>query len=344
MKRSFRHNESVGLRCAITSCERGRRLLLAVAAAFTASLAASCAQTTTTVVIPPSPPEPLAISAPAAATASNVANAAEQLPYQIERFSAPGPMAGVIARINLRDPAISTKVVLADDRDPDGDGPCVGQLETPTVAARKHDFVITLNASFFAAPTSKDVMGKKVRYFVGNCTMPVGWHVSLGKIITKPSDHKLRATLLIGDDGNVSIRDYVTEIPPGTRYAVSGNALVLKAGQPTSSDENGTRHPRSVAGVSADGNTLWLVAVDGRQESSRGASMKELGELMRKLGAYDAVNLDGGGSTAMVIKDLRTGTFGVANSTSEMSTEGFPVRMERPVADVIGISLSPTKK
>ena len=341
MKRSFRHNESVGLRCAITSCERGRRLLLAVAAAFTASLAASCAQTPTTVVIPSAPP---VVTAPVMATATGLVNTTELLPYQIERFSVPGPMAGVIARINLRDPAISTKVVLADDRDPDGDGPCVGQLEAPSAVARKHDFVITLNASFFAAPISKDVMGKKVRYFVGNCSMPVGWHVSVGKIITRPSDHELRATLLIGDDGNVSIRDYVTEIPPGTRYAVSGNALVLKAGLPTSFDENGTRHPRSVAGVRADGNTLWLVAVDGRQESSRGASMKELGELMRKLGAYDAVNLDGGGSTAMVIKDFRTGTFGVANSTSEMSTEGFPVRMERPVADVIGISLSPTKK
>jgi hypothetical protein len=334
VKLSFRHFKSVA---------PGRMLLLAFAAALAASLAAGCAQTTTTTVIPPAPPAPLAASASVIATATAAVSAAEQLPYQIERFSLPGPMAGVIARINLRDPTVSTKVVLADDRDPDGDGPCVGQLETPTVAARKHDFVITLNASFFGAPISKDVMGKKVRYFVGNCTMPEGWHVSAGKVVTKPSGDKLRAALLISDDGKVSIRDKVRELPIDTRYAVSGNALVLKAGQPTSTDENGTRHPRSVAGVSADGKTLWLVAVDGRQESSRGASMKELGEFMRKLGAYDAVNLDGGGSTAMVIKDLRTGVFGVANSTSEMSTEGFPVRMERPVADVIGISLSPRK-
>ncbi|MCA2998334.1 MAG: phosphodiester glycosidase family protein [Rhodocyclaceae bacterium] len=337
MKRSFRYDNVVSLRCAESSRALGRRLLLAVATSF----AASCAQTPTTVVVPSAPP---VVTAPVMATATGPVNTTELLPYQIERFSVAGPMTGVIARINLRDPAISTKVVLADDRDPDGDGPCVGQLETPSAVARKHDFVITLNASFFGAPISKDVMGKKVRYFVGNCTMPVGWHVSLGKIITRPSDHKLRAILLIGDDGNVSIRDDVTEIPPGTRYAVSGNALVLKAGLPTSADVNGTRHPRSVVGVSADGKTLWLVAVDGRQESSRGASMKELGEFMRKLGAYHALNLDGGGSTAMVIKDLRTGSFGVANSTSEMSTEGFPVRMERPVADVIGISLSPRKR
>jgi len=266
---------------------------------------------------------------------------AERLPYQIERFNVPGPMAGVIAKIDISHARITTKVVLADDRDPDGDGPCVGQLDTPTVAARKHDFVITLNASFFGAPIAKDIMGKKVRYFVGNCTMPVGWHVSSGKTISKPVGDKMRAVLLVADDGRVTIRDNVMEIPAGTRYAVSGNALVLKAGKPTSTDENGTRHPRSVAGISADAKTLWLVAVDGRQDGySRGASMKELGDFMLKLGAFDAVNLDGGGSTALIVKDLRTGTFAVANQPSETSTEGFPVRMERPVADVVGISLS----
>lgn len=263
------------------------------------------------------------------------------LPYQIERFAVAGPMAGVIAKIDVSDARVATKVVLADDRDPDGEGPCVGQLDTPSVAARKHDFVITLNASFFGAPIAKDIMGKRVRYFVGNCTMPVGWHVSSGKIVSKPAGDKMRAALLIDDNGKVTIRDEVMEIPPRTRYAVSGNALVLKAGKPTSTDDFGIRHPRSVAGVSADGKTLWLIAVDGRQDGySRGASMKELGEFMLKLGAYDAVNLDGGGSTALVIKDLRTGTFAVANQPSETSTEGFPVRMERPVADVVGISLT----
>jgi hypothetical protein len=266
---------------------------------------------------------------------------ADALPYQIERFSLPGPLTGVAARIDLSDARIAAKVVLADDRDPDGSGPCVGQLESPSVVARKHDFVITINASFFEAPATRDLMGKKVRYYTGNCTWPAGWHVSAGKVIAKPAGSKMRAVLLIANDGSAAIRDEVNDIPAGTRFAVSGNALALKSGKPTSTDENGTRHPRSVAGVSADGRTLWLVAVDGRQESSRGASMKELGELMLTLGAYDAVNLDGGGSTALVIKDLRTGTFGVANQPSETSTEGFAVRMERPVADVVGITFTP---
>lgn len=61
------------------------------------------------------------------------------------------------------------------------------------------------------------------------------------------------------------------------------------------------RNPRTAAGVTADG-WLLLVTVDGRRpEHSLGASIPEMGALLAALGAKDAINLDGGGSTAMVI-------------------------------------------
>lgn len=61
------------------------------------------------------------------------------------------------------------------------------------------------------------------------------------------------------------------------------------------------RHPRTAAGVSADGKTLYLLVVDGRQPGwSDGATLFEMAELMIELGAHDAVNLDGGGSSAFV--------------------------------------------
>jgi hypothetical protein len=286
-----------------------------------------------------------------AATRAPEANAAESAalgpltekpPFVIERLSRPGPLAGVVVRVDLRDTRIATRVALTDDRDPDGAGPCTGQLDTTSAAARKYDFALTLNASFFGAPRQRDVWGRNIRYYSGNCTMPLGWHVQQGRIITKPDGDKLTATMLVHEDGRVSLHDKLLTLPPHTAYAVSGNAMVLKAGQVVSQDAAGARHPRSVVGLSQDGNTLWLVAVDGRQEGwSRGASMRELGELMRDLGAYEAINLDGGGSTALVVKDLGTGTFAVANRPSESSTEGYPVNHERPVADVIGIVFTP---
>ncbi|NJR72010.1 MAG: phosphodiester glycosidase family protein [Gammaproteobacteria bacterium] len=265
-----------------------------------------------------------------------------QQPIKIERFTRDGPMVGVLATINLANPQVKIKVALADNRDPDGDGPCAGQLDVPSHVARKQDFAVTLNASFFGAPTVKVVDGQKVPYFVGNCTTLSGWHFSEGKLFGKPTTEKLRATMLIMEDGSVTLQDNVRELPAKTRFAVSGNAMVLVDGNNVATDKDGIRHPRSVVGLSQDGKTLYLVAIDGRQPSfSRGANMFELGETLKAMGAHTAINLDGGGSTAMIVKDSRTGTFGIANQPSEVSTDGYNVRMERPVADVIGVVIAP---
>ena len=59
-------------------------------------------------------------------------------------------------------------------------------------------------------------------------------------------------------------------------------------------------HPRSAAGFTADG-ALILMVVDGRQDTSRGVYLEELAMLMRGVGAVEALNLDGGGSSALVV-------------------------------------------
>ncbi len=59
------------------------------------------------------------------------------------------------------------------------------------------------------------------------------------------------------------------------------------------------RHPRTMVGITAAGETL-LVTVDGRQSGSAGLTLAEATNLMAGLGAVDAVNLDGGGSTTFV--------------------------------------------
>jgi exopolysaccharide biosynthesis protein len=82
------------------------------------------------------------------------------------------------------------------------------------------------------------------------------------------------------------------------------------------------RHPRTAIAALADGRALLLV-VDGRQPSvSVGMSLAELARLLIELGAHDGINLDGGGSTTMVVK----GT--VVNRPSDPTGE-------RPVSDAI---------
>lgn len=61
------------------------------------------------------------------------------------------------------------------------------------------------------------------------------------------------------------------------------------------------RAPRTALGLKSDG-TLMLFVVDGRSENSVGMTLNELAQYMLKLGAFDAVNFDGGGSSEMCIK------------------------------------------
>jgi len=82
------------------------------------------------------------------------------------------------------------------------------------------------------------------------------------------------------------------------------------------------RHPRSAVGITRGGDTLLLVAVDGRQATSVGMSLSELAATMISLGAWDALNLDGGGSTALVVGDS------VVNAPSDPTGE-------RAVGDVL---------
>lgn len=62
-------------------------------------------------------------------------------------------------------------------------------------------------------------------------------------------------------------------------------------------------HPRTAAGITADGDLLLLV-VDGRQPDSRGVNLEELAAILWNLGAVDALNLDGGGSSTIVVNGV----------------------------------------
>ena len=59
--------------------------------------------------------------------------------------------------------------------------------------------------------------------------------------------------------------------------------------------------PRTALGVTEDGHTLLLVVVDGRSENDGGATSRELGEILRALGAWEGMKLDGGGSSQMYV-------------------------------------------
>ncbi|HEX7937646.1 MAG TPA: phosphodiester glycosidase family protein, partial [Gemmatimonadaceae bacterium] len=92
-----------------------------------------------------------------------------------------------------------------------------------------------------------------------------------------------------------------------------------------------SRHPRTAVGISSNGKRLLLVVVDGRQAGySDGMTLRELAHLMLNLGARDALNLDGGGSTTMVVGNRKTRSLQVVNRPSDATGE-------RAVGDALAV-------
>jgi hypothetical protein len=101
--------------------------------------------------------------------------------------------------------------------------------------------------------------------------------------------------------------EVLTKAPDWMKNALTGVPLVLDGGKVLDSDDEvfGARHPRTGLGLSKDGKKLFFVVVDGRRKGwSWGMRTEQLGELFKSIGADRAVNLDGGGSTTMVIASL----------------------------------------
>jgi hypothetical protein len=101
--------------------------------------------------------------------------------------------------------------------------------------------------------------------------------------------------------------------------SIGGGAQLVKEGKVVEKySQNITgRHPRTGLGISKDRSELILVTVDGRSNSFRGVTQTELAEILIELGAYEAINFDGGGSTQIMGKSPWTGTLNILNYPSD---------------------------
>jgi exopolysaccharide biosynthesis protein len=88
-------------------------------------------------------------------------------------------------------------------------------------------------------------------------------------------------------------------------YGATGRYRLTAGGEivaPAGTGSFFARNPRTIAGTTHDGKIL-LATIDGRQTTSVGTTMDETAAVAKALGMYDAINLDGGGSTAMALQD-----------------------------------------
>lgn len=111
---------------------------------------------------------------------------------------------------------------------------------------------------------------------------------------------------------------------------VSGGVVLLRNGAYGSGIlSNNERHPRTAVGISLDQSKLYVLVVDGRSHLSVGMTYREMADFFRYIGAFHALNLDGGGSTALAVRDPALGIVRVLNTPSD--------GRERYVPDGLGI-------
>lgn len=103
--------------------------------------------------------------------------------------------------------------------------------------------------------------------------------------------------------------------------AVSGRQVLLNDGVAQSDDTH--LEPRTAVGVTKSGKRLFILVGDGRRkEYSNGLSYADMAQIFKSLGAYDALNLDGGGSSSFCLS-VGDGKFAPINRPSDRAGERF---------------------
>ncbi|MDO4697951.1 MAG: phosphodiester glycosidase family protein [Pasteurellaceae bacterium] len=166
--------------------------------------------------------------------------------------------------------------------------------------AEKYQTNIAINGSFFRQDLS-----------------PIGLNISQFKRTNKSYDTRARSFLACTAQNQCYIdpKNSVTKINPKWQFAVAGWQYYHQQSgkfECAISDSIGCqqgiftgKHPRTMVGLDNKRQWLYLVVVEGRQLNYRGMTMDELAELATQIGLTQAVNLDGGGSSTMVVNQQR---------------------------------------
>jgi exopolysaccharide biosynthesis protein len=234
-------------------------------------------------------------------------------------------------RVNLEDPRLRIVVGAGTVESSQGASQKASQ-DTPgrvsSVYVRNfvesHDCVAGINANPFDPVSAKE----------GESRLVVGIAVSDGLVLAPPR-LEYDALVFYRDGRAVIIGQGEIEDLTLIENAAGGFRMVLRRGVPASSTrENPPRHPRSAAGLSSGGRTLYLLCVDGRRPGSAGATEAELGLLLQRLGAFDGLNFDGGGSSALALRF----SDGKVRNLNIPVHGGIPGR-ERAVAICLGVGV-----
>ena len=239
--------------------------------------------------------------------------------YQRVVESSPRPMVIHIVTVDLKKNGV--QAIVTPPTDANANRPLTAR--TTSEFLEDHGVQLAINGDSFSPWYDWGPLGYSPKS--GESVKPNGIAAYQGTIYGEDSEEH---TLYITRTGRATI-----DMPPDNIFqAISGNPRLLQAGNIVEFSNNDIE-PRSAVGVTRSGEKLILVVVDGRQEGySEGVTLAELAQILRDHRAWDAINLDGGGSSTLVMAD-KDGNPILLNSPIHQGRPGN----ERPVGNHIGI-------
>lgn len=162
----------------------------------------------------------------------------------------------------------------------------------------------------------------------GERVSPLGFAASRGTVYHQDTDEQ--PTLYIYQNNKASMNALTGKV----YNAVSGFKLLVWNGDAVSGLNSSDLDPRTAVGLNRAGNKLIIIVVDGRQSGySEGVTEAELAQLMLEQRVYSAMNMDGGGSSTLVIE----GENGEPEILNSPIHQGIPGN-ERPVGNHLGFT------
>ena len=212
-------------------------------------------------------------------------------------WSPSGPWAVHLVEADLRRCDLALRTLRAEPREQGGRGHEV----VTSMVARSGRILAAVNADFFT-PEGGTVGTEVVRGHVTAARSRPALVWRPGAPPWMGSTWVRGDTLMAGWPIPFGEGDGASEGVGGYPEILDGGSRVGDLGVGERPSFAATRHPRTAVGYDADLGRVWFVVVDGRQSPhSAGMTLPELAALLEALGAEDGINLDGGGSSVMVV-------------------------------------------
>ena len=221
--------------------------------------------------------------------------------------------------------------------DPDGPGKWQTILMPTSKIAEREKFDVAINGDFYAVPRGKELESEEMLMLLaqGMPALATGPAMTDGK--TWSTSEKARQCLVSDRKNHVQLVDAATPPPKATQVicgrdflVINGKAQFTDEGVAYKPGEFRNINPRTAIGIDKKGKWLYILVVDGRSELSKGMTYGQLAAEMVRMGAHTAINLDGGGSSTLVLRDA-SGELKVMNKPSD--------KKERAVANALGITI-----